>query len=333
MHKSGPDPNSNFEALNNTRCRSPLGQNENIDPPPGYCSEDPSNQNNIPNNPQSWFQENSINKKTGNGTENNCDDLQTGQIINDLETPNRNTIYRYAKSLRGTDEAVMDMFRDIVVIDEDGKAFPVPIIWGSAERAVLAVVQENVRKDDTLVVDRLRLPMMAVVSKDYSFNQNRYTYHQAISWLRDKTGKPSFYESEKYKRDTVFGVTRGIPIDITYQLNFWTMYLEDANQILEQIVTKFSPIAYIKVRGINWETILKLDSIANNLEIDVGDQALRIIKFQVNMTAETYVAQPIVRRKAVLETRIEIINSTVEENITEVIQRIEDSVKEIGNCT
>lgn len=331
MQKIGPDPNSNFEALNNTRCRSPLGQSENIDPPPGFCQENPSNQNNIPNNPQSWFTD--ATKKTGNGTENNCDDLQTGQIVNDVETPNRNTIYRYAKSLRGTDEAVMDVFRDIVVLDEDGKAIPVPIIWGTAERAVLAMVQENVRKDDTIVVDRLRLPMIAIVSRDYSFNQNRYTYHQAIDWLRDKTGKPGFHESEKFKRDTVFGVTRGIPIDVSYQLTFWTMYLEDANQILEQIVTKFSPIAYIKVRGVSWETILKLDGIANNLEIDVGDAALRIIKFQVSMTAETYVAQPIIRKKAVLETRIEVVNSTVEENITEVISRIENSVKEIGNCT
>lgn len=333
MQKIGPDPNHNFEALNNTRCRSPLDQNTNIDPPPGFCKEDASNQNNIPNNPQSWFEENSIAKKTGNGTENNCDDLQSGNIVNDLESPNRSTIYRYAKSLRGTDEAVMDMFRDIVVLDEDGKAIPVPIIWGSAERAVLAIVQENVRKDDTLVVDRLRLPMMAIISRDYTFNQNRYTYHQAVDYLRTKDGKPGFYENEKYKKDTVFGVTRGIPIDISYQLLIWTMYLEDANQILEQILTKFSPIAYIKVRGVNWETILKLDGVSNNLEIDIGDQALRVIKFQVNMTAETYVAQPIVRKKAVLETRIEVVNSTVEENITEVISRIEDSVKQIGDCT
>lgn len=333
MQKIGPDPNHNFEALNNTRCRSPLDQNTNIDPPPGFCQEEIPNLNNIPNNPQSWFEENSVAKKTGNGTQNNCDDLQSGSIVNDLETPNRSTIFRYAKSLRGTDEAVMDMFRDIVVLDEDGKAIPVPIIWGSAERAVLAIVQENVRKDDSLVVDRLRLPMMAIVSRDYSFNQNRYTYHQALDFLRTKDGKPGFYESEKYKKDTVLGVTRGIPIDISYQLLIWTMYLEDANQILEQILTKFSPIAYIKVRGVNWETILKLDGVSNNLEIDVGDQALRVIKFQVNMTAETYVAQPIVRRKAVLETRIEVVNSTVEENITEVISRIEDSVKQIGDCT
>lgn len=332
MQKNGPDVNHNSEALNNTRCRSPLGQSENIDPPPGYCETDIFNQNNIPNNPESWLEENSINEKIGNGTENNCDSLQSGNIVNDLDSPNRNTIYRYAKSLRGADEAVMDLFRDIVVLDEDGKAIPVPIIWGTAERAVLAIIQENVRKDNTLVVDRIRLPMMAVISKEISFDQKRYTYHQAIDWLRDKTGKPGFTESEKYKKDTVFGVTRGIPVNIGYQLLFWTMYLEDSNQILEQIITKFSPIAYIKVRGVNWETILKLDSISNNLEIDVGDQALRIIKFQINMTAETYVAQPIIRKKAVLETRIEIVNSTVEENITEVIQRIETSVKEIGNC-
>ena len=50
------------------------------------------------------------NKKVGIGEQRLCDPMQTGQIVNDVEKPNRNVVYRYSKALRGCDEAVMDLF-------------------------------------------------------------------------------------------------------------------------------------------------------------------------------------------------------------------------------
>ena len=329
MNKSGPNVNSKENMINNINCQGPLGQSNNIDPPPGYCNQDPLNQNFIEDTKQSWFSD-SLNKKTNLGEENNCDPMQTGQIINDLDPPSRNNIYRYAKSLRGTDEAVMELFRNIVVLDESGKAHPIPIIWGTQERAVAFLVQENTRKDDSLVVNRIKLPLMAIHSSGYSFDQNRYTYHAAVNYLRDYSGKPTFYGNEKFKKDTVFGYTRGIPINVSYTLSAWTLYVEDINQILEQIFLKFSPVSYIKVRGVNWEIPVKLDSIANNLNYEPGDAALRVIKYEFSLTAETYIAQPLVRKKTVLETRTEMVNGLKEEEITEVIGRIEQSVKELN---
>lgn len=256
------------------------------------------------------------------GKANLCDPMQTGQIVND---PKKfNTIYRYSKALRGADEAVMDLFRDLVVIDEDGKAHPVPIIWGTQERAVAAIVQDNVRKDNSLVVDRIKLPMLAISSTDYQFNQSRYVYHRAIDYLRGPNGKPGFTYSEKYEKDTILGVAKGLPIDISYTLYAWTLYVEDMNQILEQIILKFSPVAYIKVRGVTWEVQVKLDSIANNLETEPGDQAIRVVKFMFNLTAETYIPQPIVRKKSILDTKVEVTNmqddlySTIEETVKEI---------------
>ena len=101
------------------------------------------------------------------------------------------------------------------------------------------------------------------------------------------------------------------------------------NQILEQIILKFSPVAYIKVRGVTWETQVKLDSIANNLEIEPGDQAVRVVKFQFNLTAESYIPQPIVRKKSVLSTKIELTNGLAEEEIDAIVDRIEETVKEM----
>lgn len=269
------------------------------------------------------------NEKTGVGKGNNCDPMQSGHIINDDK--NINTIYRYSKSLRGTDEATMDLFKDIIVLDEDGKAHKVPIIWGTQEKAVAAIVQDNVRKDNSLVVDRIRLPILAIHALDYQFNQSRYVYHQAVDYLRGARpdNKPGYTTNEKYERDTIFGVAKGIPIDISYSLYAWTLYVEDMNQILEQIILKFSPVAYIQVRGVAWEVQVKLDSISNNIETEPGDQAIRVVKFQFNLTAESYIPQPIVKKKAVLSQRIEITDGLDEEDITEIISRLEETVKEV----
>jgi hypothetical protein len=101
------------------------------------------------------------------------------------------------------------------------------------------------------------------------------------------------------------------------------------NQILTQVVTKFSPIAYIRVRGISWEIGVKLNSIANNVDLEPGDKKQRVFKYQFSMTAESFVAQPIVRKKSVLKTRVEITDSPNDEDITEVLARLESAVKEL----
>ncbi len=280
----------------------------------------------------SWL-EDATQNKMGNGSSALCDPQQTGAIINEqgMAPPNRNVVYRYAKSIRGTDEAVKDLFRDLVVIDEDGKAHQVPIIWGTQEKAVAYILQENVRKDESLVVDRIRLPILAIHSSEFNFNQSRYIYHKAIDYMRDHKNnwRPSFTTSERYEKDTVFGVTRGIPVDIGYTLYAWTLYEEDMNQILTQLLTKFSPIAYIRVKGISWEIGVKLNSISNNVNFEPGDKAVRVFKYQFSITAESFIAQPIVRKKSILKTRVEFTNTTDEENIAEVLTRLEQAVKEL----
>jgi hypothetical protein len=321
-------------------------QDLNIDSAPPYCRDGKKisssgtitdkpfleSQSDVASRDMSWLEDATMNK-LGNGSPALCDPQQSGHIINEqgMSPPNRNVVYRYAKSIRGTDEAMREMFKDLVVIDESGKAHNVPIIWGTQERAVAYILQENTRKDESLVVDRIRLPMLAIHSSDFNFNQDRYIYHKAIDYLREPTNnwRPGFTTSEKYERDTIFGVTRGIPVDIGYTLYAWTLYEEDMNQILTQILTKFSPIAYIRVKGISWEIGVKLTNIANNVDYEPGDKAVRVFKYQFSLTAEAFVAQPIVRKKSVLKTRIELTDGTKEEDICEVLTNLEQAVKEL----
>lgn len=325
---------NNEQSLNPCNEKSPLINKLLFDPVPGKCPQPPEETLKEVSGPfDSWVDPIPGHfMKTGIGQQDNCDPIMTGQIVNDARKPNPQINYRYSRAVRGADEAVMDLFRNLVVIDENGKQHIVPIIWGTQEKAVAFVIQDNTRKDNTLVVDRIRLPLLAIHQTDIQFNQDRYTYSAAKNLGRSLTtdGHPGFTIDEQGKsRSTVFGITRGIPVDISYTLYCWTLYLEDMNQIVEQIFLKFNPVAYINVRGVWWEVIVRLESVGNNIESEVGDQAIRVIKFQFNMTAESYIPQPIERKKAVLKMTEEFVNSTAEETITEVLEKIETAVKEI----
>lgn len=307
-------------------CGNPDQQNfEELDNAPNRCDPKPSLKD-----PGGILDEKC---DTSYGREaNSCDPMQVGSIVEDMRKPvgERQVIYKYWKAIYGVNEAVTDLFRDLTVLDVNGESQPVPIIWGTQEKAVAAIVQSNIKQDSSLVVQRIKLPMMAIYSSDFTPNNDRYIYHGAIDYLRRfrDDGKPGLTESEHYERDTVFGVARGIPIDVGYQLTVWTLYLEDMDQILEQILRKFSPVAYIRVQGVhNWETIVKLESIANNIEMEPGDQAQRVIKFQFGLKAETFIPQPIVRKKAVLKTQVDMVDAVSDEEITRVITRIEEAIK------
>ena len=88
-------------------------------------------------------------------------------------------------------------------------------------------------------------------------------------------------------------------------------------------------MAYIKVRGVAWETGVKLVSTANNIDTEPGDQNIRIIKFEFNLMAETFIPQPITRSKAVLKTKIDIFEGKSEEELQYVLDRLEEAVEEL----
>jgi hypothetical protein len=256
--------------------------------------------------------------------------MQSGKLRNDPDFPDRNYLYRYTKALRGCDEAMLDLFSGMEILDINGKVKRIPISYATYERAVANLLDGNVRSDNSLVTDRIPLPTMAIHQTNFDFDPKRYTYHHAVNRLRSyrPDRKPGLTTTEKWERDTIFGIARGLPINVNYELNGWCWYVEEIEQLCEQIMLKFSPVAYISVRGVNWETIVKKTGQANNIDPEVGDKQ-RVLKFKFNFVAETYIPQPINRKKAVLSQKIDFYNSVDEREITETIERLEVTVKDL----
>lgn len=266
-----------------------------------------------------------VGRKKVFGIKANCDPIQAGTIINDISSdPKRRTIYRYANSMRGTDQAMLDLFKNVVVLDEDSHPHPVPIIWGTQEKAVAWVLQNNARKDNSLVVDRIPLPLLAIHQSGVAFDQSRFIYHKAQAFIANKQ---KLYQTELKPNDTIYGITKGIPIDVNYTLYAWTMYIEDMNQILEQIMLKFSPIAYIQVQEVFWEIHVLLDGVENNIDFEPGDKKERVIKYKFNLKVQTYIPQPVTRNKTVLNIKTDFFNTTSDE-MTEVFDRQEVSAND-----
>jgi hypothetical protein len=327
------DINQDQMSLNQCNDKSPYNPDIKLDPPPPFCGDNKEEPNlRAPNDETLNWLKDQTRQKQHLGSHALCDPMQTGDVTNSLENPDRNTIYRYSRSIDGTDEAMRDLFSNITVRDENGKDHPVPIIWGTQEKAVAYLFQENTRKDDTLVVDRIKLPILAISRTGLDYDLARYTYHQAKDYMRylRPDNKPGFTIDEQgLERSTVFGITRGIPINLKYTLYAWTMYIQDMNQILEQILLKFSQTAYIRVTGVPWEIIVKLESTGDNTNFEPGDQDIRVIKFEFNMTVETYIPQPITRNKAVLKIKIDFVDGMTENEINQVLTTLETSVKEL----
>lgn len=257
------------------------------------------------------------------GYSGNCDPMQAGTIINDLSKDrNSNIIHRHTNSIRGCTEAMLDLFSDIVVKDPDNKAWAVPLMYGSQEKAVAYLLQNNVRKDNTLVVDQPTLPFMAITQTGLDRDMDRYCFHQNKIWFEKGNGIINDL-TEIVNNDIIYGFSSGIPVNISYSLAVWTTYIEDMLQIVEQIIRKLTPMAYIWIKGVPWEVCVNLDGTEDNIDQEPGDQNIRVVKYVFNMTAKSYIAQPIERKRTVLKMTIDFQNSVERDKVTEIYRRLE----------
>lgn len=124
------------------------------------------------------------------------------------------------------DQIVMEEFKDLMVVDDEGGTRKVGIIWGTDDKA-FACYESGF----------IRLPHLNLYCVGY---------------------RP----------------TAGTGFHVDYKLNCSATYMEDMNQIIEQVLVKFNPT--LKTSKLGYYLPLKLYRIAHNLGIN--NEATRIVK-------------------------------------------------------
>ena len=160
-----------------------------------------------------------------------------------------NISFIYKESLR----SMIASFNDVGYIDSEEKFNDIKVIHANAERAIAKLKQEN----------NIILPIMSI-GQTVSDNDSDRQKNESIL-VHEK-----IWDEEKQKAIRVLSLAPRA-VNIRYQLNIWTKYMSDMDQILEQIRLKFNPEMQVPTE---FSTLAKayLDSEEDVGQVTVADK-------------------------------------------------------------
>lgn len=96
--------------------------------------------------------------------------------------------------------------------------------------------------------------------------------------------------------DSVTYTTNPVPYNIGFRVSIATEYLNEKDQINEQLLPFFAPFIVTKVNikdlDINWDMKVLFDDASLETEVDIAEDDYRNILWSFNFTAQTYLLKP-----------------------------------------
>jgi hypothetical protein len=214
--------------------------------------------------------------------------------------PDPNWIKSYSRYFRRMDSVVMMSFSNMKIIDDSNNSFKVPIILSTYEKIVYAIFGETSTQtsDNSGQFIKVRLPIIGLIPGTADIDLERYVYHEARNWER--------YVSNFSKDTLMLGQSIGIPIKRTYVLSILTRYYEDHQQIIEQVIQRFSPSIELRISDNFFPSTMTYDGSSNNFSEQTQPENLKLYRTEINISVNGWLPQPLKKEKAVLGVRFEI---------------------------
>ena len=192
----------------------------------------------------------------------------------------------YKKSIRKTVIAFGSLFNNIRVVrnNADGtekEQIRLPLAYGPKEKFLRRIRETSSISDDNKVIEVPRLSFeITNYIYDPSRKRNSLTKRRAIQTIPDK------YEYTYAE----------VPYDISFSLQSYVRYMDDALQITEQILPYFAPDFTVTV---NYSDInekvdvpISLNDVSISEEYEGSFDTRRLITTQYTFTAKSYVFGP-----------------------------------------
>jgi len=180
-----------------------------------------------------------------------------------------NISHLYKEMLRG----MIVSFNDVGYINSEDKFVDIMCIHANAERAVAKLKQDN----------NIILPILSIAQTISNNDDERRRIESVL--VHEK-----YWDEEKSR---AFRVLSFAPraVNIMYQLNVWTKYMADMDQILEQVRLKFNPEMQVPTK---FSTLTKsyIDSEENVGTLEAADKEDRVLKKTLNIVVRTYIPNP-----------------------------------------
>lgn len=180
-----------------------------------------------------------------------------------------NISFIYRESLR----AVKEMFSGLKYINADDGIINIKCIHGNPERTIAKLKQDN----------NIILPIISVVQTSSEEDENRRRPRQIV--LNTKV-----WSESKQRAFRVFSLAPKA-VNLLYDVNVWSKYKSDMDQISEQMHLKFHPSIRI-VTSYNNLTQGFLVQETDQSSVDLGDKEDRVLRRSYSFKLQTYIPSP-----------------------------------------
>ena len=215
-------------------------------------------------------------------------------ILDATHNQHENISFIYRESLK----AIKEMFSGTKYINADGGIIDVRCIHGNPERTIAKLKQDN-----TII-----LPLISVVQTSSEEDENRRRPKHLLF------NKKVWSES----RQRAFRVFCLAPkaVNLLYDVNVWSKYKSDLDQISEQMHLKFHPSIKI-VTSYNQNSQGFLVQETDQSSVDLGDKEDRVLRRSYSFKLQTYIPSP--QYLLTSTGKIETFNSDLE--LTKLINK------------
>jgi hypothetical protein len=170
--------------------------------------------------------------------------------------------------------SMVNLFSDLVCIDDENKIQKVKCIYANPERAVAKIKQDN----------SVILPLISVSQTKSSIDSSRSRYKTLL--INEVS-----YDPIKNKAVRILSIAP-VPVDITYNINIWCKYKSDLDQITEQIRLKFNPDADLVIPGHNSIKAYLGEDNSDEAGLEAADKDDRELKSSLSVKISTYLSNP-----------------------------------------
>jgi len=174
---------------------------------------------------------------------------------------------------RDTLEYIINVFSDLVYIDDENNLKQIPCWHGMMDRIVAK------KKKEANII----LPVMSIYKSSSQGNTNRKKYGTIINFER--------YWNKLTNRAERVASLPSVPVNIVYRLNVWSKYQEDMDHIAEQIHRMFSPDIDIYTKY-NSTTKAFLSKESDEPPTKLRDGENRVLRKSFDITVESHIPSP-----------------------------------------
>lgn len=167
----------------------------------------------------------------------------------------------------------INIFGNIYYIDKNNNPIKIKCFHGNQERAIAK----------TSTGDNVTLPVITISETMTANSDDRRRYSSLL--VHNK-----YWDQDKHRAIRILSLASR-PIDISYEVNIWTKYKQDMDQIREYIFFLFNPDLEIKTtKSQITKAFLKSESDAS--QVEAPDLEDRVLRKRIIINVETYIPSP-----------------------------------------